>query len=739
MSSQFVLPKVSEEAALDYQQLYALGLEHVQGLARQIWTDYNIHDPGITTLELLCYALTDLSYRATSPIQDLLAGDNPTEIKEQFFTACQIFPNRPLTLLDYRKLLIDIEGVENAWLQPATQIYYADPVKGKLFLEKPPDISDVKDINIHGLYDVLIEYRSDLNEEGKKNIETVVKEQLQANRNLCEDFVNFQELETQEFILCGELEVIPNADVEKVKAEILFKIQQYLSPAIRRYSLSEMLARKAADEIFEGPVLAHGFIDDDELEQAELRETIFLSDVINLIMDIEAVQAVKDIIIHPMSLSKPLANKWVVPISDDPNNHKFPTKALINRKQSNLIFHKHNRLVVPYDNKVEEYYQQLVAIQPVPPEPNDLEVPLGKSRQIDTYYSFQNHFPTVYGLSEIGLDSPANEHRQALAYQLKAYLLFFDQIMANYLAQLNQVKALFSTDPNIKQTYFYQIVDSFTDAEKIYNTTDIRAMLQSQGDENHIDIDRRHRFLDHLIARFAEKFHDLAYTLFKPDEAIQRKCEFLDHYPTLSSRRLLAYNYTPINNKGLWNSKNVSGLEKRLASLLGIEDYTRRDLSGEEEEEGMYLIENILLRPEQDNDPFLPIRPNPNYTTDYPEFDPYSYRIHIILPAYADRFSDMNFRRFAEEVIREETPAHILPKICWISREDMVELQEYYREWLELKASKPTEQRQEILTNFINKLFALRNSYPSQPLHECDGDNKQFILGQTRLGTEKGE
>jgi len=77
MLSQLTLPKQpADEIALDYQQLYALGLNHVQYLASRIWTDYNVHDPGITTLELLCYVLTDLSYRASLPIQDLLASED---------------------------------------------------------------------------------------------------------------------------------------------------------------------------------------------------------------------------------------------------------------------------------------------------------------------------------------------------------------------------------------------------------------------------------------------------------------------------------------------------------------------------------------------------------------------------------------------------------------------------------------------------------------------------------------
>jgi hypothetical protein len=31
------------------------------------WTDANVHDPGVTVLEVLCYALTDLKYRSGAP------------------------------------------------------------------------------------------------------------------------------------------------------------------------------------------------------------------------------------------------------------------------------------------------------------------------------------------------------------------------------------------------------------------------------------------------------------------------------------------------------------------------------------------------------------------------------------------------------------------------------------------------------------------------------------------------
>jgi hypothetical protein len=169
-------------------------------------------------------------------------------------------------------------------------------------------------------------------------------------------------------------------------------------------------------------------------------------------------------------------------------------------------------------------------------------------------------------------------------------------------------------------------------------------------------------------------------------------------------------------------------------------DETMEYLQVNYSDEGMYLIENILLRPEEKTDPFLPICPASNMGV-CAENDPYSYRIHIILPAYGSRFQSMDFRRFAEELIREETPAHILPKICWISKEDMVRFEKDYRDWIYLKAGTEKAKRQEKLSRFIESLFTVRNVYPTEHLHECEpGEERpKFILGRTALGTENGE
>src|ERR1700709_1146733 len=101
--------------AQDYNFLRKEGIGLIEKLSGKIWTDYNTHDPGITLLEALCYAITDLGYRTSFDIKDILASKEGGVASWQkvFYTARQVLPCNPVTLNDYRKVIIDIEGVRN--------------------------------------------------------------------------------------------------------------------------------------------------------------------------------------------------------------------------------------------------------------------------------------------------------------------------------------------------------------------------------------------------------------------------------------------------------------------------------------------------------------------------------------------------------------------------------------------------------------------------------------------------
>ncbi|HEX9108034.1 MAG TPA: hypothetical protein VF832_12415, partial [Longimicrobiales bacterium] len=190
--------------ALDQERLFEAGLESLRRLAGDLWTDHNLHDPGVTTLELLAYALTELAYRASYSIPDLLAvpGLDQSAMQARFFTARRILTVRPLTTADYRKLLIDLEGVKNAWVMPAGATYWADKIHGQLQLEEPADKRGFVRVDLRGLYDVRLEFMEDVTSSARPDIMTAARRTLNANRNLCEDFVDIGAVDTQKYILC---------------------------------------------------------------------------------------------------------------------------------------------------------------------------------------------------------------------------------------------------------------------------------------------------------------------------------------------------------------------------------------------------------------------------------------------------------------------------------------------------------------------------------------------------------
>ena len=310
------------DIAFDYEELRKQGIEYIKNSASAIWTDYNIHDPGITSLEILCYALTDLSYRSHYSIPDLMRkkDDTAADIINEFFTAAQIFPNRTLTIADYRKLLINIEGIKNAWLRLRTRTITAD-ITNKKLVPQPPAGSTCVPVSIKGFYDVLLEFDTTIKKaEDQEKIINKVKELLHANRNLCEDFNSIKKADQQQFRLCCEIEIDPVADPGTVLASIFFHIQLYLSPLVRFYSLQEMLADKnenyTTDRIYEGPYISKGFIKDKELAASELKKEIHLSDLMQIIMQQEQVLNIPEILFNDINQKTELANRWIIPVAD---------------------------------------------------------------------------------------------------------------------------------------------------------------------------------------------------------------------------------------------------------------------------------------------------------------------------------------------------------------------------------------------------------------------------------------
>ena len=589
---------------LDYSFLRKKGQEYIEQLASDIWTDYNEHDPGITILEMLAYALTDLGARIEMPLENLLAPEDGStgKIEEQFFNASEILPSNPVSEADYRKLFIDIEGVKNCWLKPYSKTVYVDCKHDKLSYN-PDEFNSThedfkKDFKLQGLYDVIVDYedsekekcKSEETEEaegnGHEDINDEIKRRFHSNRNLCEDLVRISKVEKHPVKVCAHIEVEPEADEELVHAKVLNTIDNYFSLSLKFYSLKQLFDKGyTSDEIFEGPVLTSGFLDPKELDEAKLREEVRLSDLMQLIMNVEGVKVIKDISIGDCSTNKEETESWVLCIDDG----KKPCRC----EESTFSYFKGVLPVNVNEKKVEVYRNEIEQAEKDAQEQAkldmEIEIPSGVNLGTNETTTIQNDFPETYGIGRVGLPPRADTARKAKAKQLKSYLLFFDQVLANYFAHLGKVKDLLSVSGKTSKTYFAQQVEDIKDFSGLVNhypADDPEKLTQELLAELDNNIERRNKLLDHLIARFAEKFSEYAFLMkqlygnYADQAVLNSKENFLTDYNVTSRQRGSAFNYYNQPEENLWDTPNVSGIQKRISRLAGIKNYNRRNLSG---------------------------------------------------------------------------------------------------------------------------------------------------------------
>ncbi len=884
------IPKnVSSGDDLDFQFLKEKGLKYIEQLSSNFWTDYNNHDPGITILEMLCYAITDLGARISLPIENILTpADGKQTINEQFFGPEIILPSKPVSERDYRKLFIDLEGVKNCWLRPFEKTIYVSKknLEGKETTElsyQPfnPGGSEDDQFALKGLYALTVDL-----EEGYSlaDVEENIRNVYNNNRNLCEDLVEITEVGKHSIAVCAKIELEPDADEENIQAEIELALEKYFSPDIRFYSLREMFAKGyTSDEIFEGPRLKNGFIDPAELDKATLRKEIRLSDIIAGIMKIKGIKVITEISISDCSSDSNTTDEWLICVKKD-------AKPVICSKSA-FSFYKGVLPLRINKSKVLEHKQNLIADEDKLRQNvlSDLvpETPSGTYQGTGETTTVQNDFPQTYGIGPVGLPPNAKEKRKAQAKQLKGYLLFFDQIFAAYFAHLEKVKEQLSVSNSFiddnkepSKTYFAQAVKDLNGIEELLedyplNNDQLLAEKLFPGYDGKDDLDnkilRNNRLLDHLIARFAERFSEYSFLMkelyggYSDRAIIETKESFLKEYPEISSRRGQAFNHASANE--IWNTGNVSGFQKRIAKLAGIKSYNRRNLSdsfveiyiepgskpevvyrwrirndeneiilsatddytsprlAEEEmqfalvkiletavseiewafespvkkddtignflirvseegkysfdivnrsmpdwdvdyivarqfsyyttqaelkqamidivkfiankfsEEGMFAVEHILLRPEFSLPEEKAQAQFMSVCLDEEEkcqpLDPYSYRMTILLPGWTYRFSSIEFRRYLEQLIRAELPAHILARICWVGYRD-----DYYTLLFETNRRKIEDRREKLTDTYQVRLAEITSDMGREKL---EAEYQQLMVELDKLEADNAK
>lgn len=156
ISPQGISKKTPGNRSLDFKQLREEGMKLIQALSGSIWTDYNLHDPGVTTLEILCYALTELGYR-TELLKEAFEAEEPVEpdfINSYFFSHDELLPHLPLTKWDFEDFIEKNHSkVLSAWFEQYPLLHSAGTIRGgfeiALLLESDDQFGNLNTDVIH--------------------------------------------------------------------------------------------------------------------------------------------------------------------------------------------------------------------------------------------------------------------------------------------------------------------------------------------------------------------------------------------------------------------------------------------------------------------------------------------------------------------------------------------------------------------------------------------------------------
>jgi hypothetical protein len=556
------------ESESSFERLREEGVRWVQAASGERWTDYNLHDPGVTLLEQLCYALTDIAYRIDFPVADHLSG--PGDVIAFGDLALHapdvIFPCRPTTGPDYRRVLLDqVEGLDDAELISAEP-----PGVYRLMLRLPPPVS------------------SGVDSRGVEARATYC-----ANRNLCEDID--PKITTVRDVHCellGDIELNGPRDAVEVLADIYSRCAQVIAQTPVYRSAGELIrGGHTLEETFTGPLTPNGIIDG--ISGLGAPQRLFASTLTDVIGSIEGVECV-----HRLALKRedaphetdslPLRGvDWALRLHV-PRDARAARVQLTRRGKSlNVAAHEVYDKFEKMQARARAQHTRVGSGAPqkattdfeadMPAADIGYELPRGTYRDLQRYRSVQEHFPPIYHLGRHALPGHAPPAERAQVKQLKAYLLLFEQMIANAAARVQHLRELVTVDAEARNLWWQGLgEESVPGIEALYreqrSPEEVAATTFAPFDHY---IDSKNRALDHLLALHGETYAQNSLRQFyghaSPDEIdvllLQNKVAYLRDIVTLNRDRAGAFNYA----RGAWNADaNCSGLHQKVCLLLGF-------------------------------------------------------------------------------------------------------------------------------------------------------------------------
>ncbi len=509
-------PADQPEAA--YAALRAEGIRLLQQLSHETWTDYNTHDPGVTILELLCYAVTDLIYRTGFATADYLTDASGRIDLDQLalYPPERIFPSPAVTVSDYRKLIFDaIPEIEHVWMEPIAGGLY------RIYLQLATSDAALN-----------------ASEQAAREARVIahVRREYAMHRNLCEDLASVEVRTPRAYTVHGTIQIGDTPPSTDLLGELYVRALQVVNGTQHHRSYADELARgRSPADVFNGPRTQHVHVADEDLQQH--RTMVHTSDVRQELGAVPGVRRVDELWFQDPENPQPHL-LYVLPC-DSESGFGPRLQLPASPDEMHLVLRNGDlQLSVPFAEVDRAIKRRLArdryARVASSTDADRPQQPIGEFRDLHAYYSIQNDFPATYGVSRFGLPESTLAHRRAQASNLKAYLMLFEQPMADFLEQLQQLPQLFSREPSQRTSHFHQ---ELMDAEvpgiaSLYPAGALDRIAVLLGTDDTYS-DRRNRILDYLLGLYGHTFSREAlygierYGVSIDDELIRGKVELL--------------------------------------------------------------------------------------------------------------------------------------------------------------------------------------------------------------------
>lgn len=546
--------------AQDLEALKSKGIDLAKQLSGDIWTDFNEHDPGVTVLENLCFAIMEMSYKANLDFEQLFfAKENieETENIEDYFLLKkeQIQYTNPISLLDYRKTLLDHLDeniVKNIWVE-----------------------ADMESIGAYRIY----VYTEDQEEERLKEkiLETYNKYRNFGEKCSKEQVIILTNTPIQDSISTAISKSQYSEDViTEAIAQLIYDIKNYIEPPIRFAKTIKKLNLKQENLVAlkQGPLPSKKFIHPKDLLSTSLEKMTKVIDIAAFIN--QNAEKWNNLVFVEDSILK-------LPRINNSNNQilVFDVNKFINKIEEPLL---RSKIRAAYQKKaIKPLLNGKVEWKTYHPKSN-----LSK-KDLKDYYSIQYTFPQNYNLGLENIDTLDSVSKKQVK-NLQNYLLLFESLLSDFLVKLISFPELLKISKKNKntkiETEFVAILN------KIPSSLNVdKEKIKSIYEKYSFNKTKQIQIREYALARYGEFFDiDLIKRAWGEPE------DFEEKWLKQLNELMVYYSKYSIGRHNSFNIKNPLSdfpLSRKLSILLN-QDY---DL----ENPNVYVIESNLLFPEKND------------------------------------------------------------------------------------------------------------------------------------------